>query len=351
MKMHKELKFLRERRFTTVAGVCIAIMLVITAVCIFYFIRQLNHVRYEEPQSEEYASHYAFITEERSDLFFEAVYEAAKTSGAAADVYVECTGRELAVEYDKSQLMKIAINSKVDGIILEADESEETAALINEAVDQGIPVVALGSDCAESRRQSYVGLGNYSLGQEYGRQILAQAHGEPQRILVLMSPNADDRRQNLIYSGIMDTLEPNRHMDGTAGIYTVETLAVNDETTFGAEESIRDIIVDDTQLPDILICLNEQTTRCAYNAIVDYNQVGNVKIFGYYENDTILDAISKEIIDCTISIDTEQMGRYCVEALNEYRSYGYVNEYIPVDTLLITKNNVGEYISDAKEQE
>ena len=37
-------------------------------------------------------------------------------------------------------------------------------------------------------------------------------------------------------------------------------------------------------------------TECVYQALIDYNQVGNVKVIGFYYSDVILDAIDKEII-------------------------------------------------------
>ena len=45
--------------------------------------------------------------------------------------------------------------------------------------------------------------------------------------------------------------------------------------------------------------------------------------------------MSKNILHSTISLDTEQMGRLCVQALDEYVETGYTNNYMAVDTRLI----------------
>lgn len=66
----------------------------------------------------------------------------------------------------------------------------------------------------------------------------------------------------------------------------------------------------DQTLPDIIICLNELSTTCVYQAVVDYNCVGEIAILGYYDTDTILKAIERNVITATISIDTEQMGHF-----------------------------------------
>lgn len=68
---------------------------------------------------------------------------------------------------------------------------------------------------------------------------------------------------------------------------------------------------------------------------MDYNQVGTVQMLGYYDSEAILEAVSKNILYSTIALDTEQMGRLCVQALDEYVETGYTNNYMAVDTRLI----------------
>ena len=110
--------------------------------------------------------------------------------------------------------------------------------------------------------------------------------------------------------------------------------------SFSPEESIRDIFLNTDGLPDIMVCLNEVYTRCAYQAAVDYNKVGTVQLLGFYDSETILNAVEKNIIYAAVALDTEQMGRLCVEALDEYVKTGYTNGYMAVDTSLITAENV-----------
>ena len=58
-------------------------------------------------------------------------------------------------------------------------------------------------------------------------------------------------------------------------------------------------------------------------------------MLGYYDSDAILEAVAKNILYSTTALDTEQMGRLCVEALDEYVETGYTNSYMAVDTRLI----------------
>lgn len=126
---------------------------------------------------------------------------------------------------------------------------------------------------------------------------------------------------------------------------------VDNENTFSAEESIRDIFMSSEVLPDIIICLDELSTACVYQAVVDYNKVGSIDIIGYYDAPAILRAIERKVVYSTISIDTRQMGRLCVEALNEYYELGNVSQYFSVDVAVISSNNIINYIGDNRRNE
>ncbi|HKM21150.1 MAG TPA: substrate-binding domain-containing protein [Lachnospiraceae bacterium] len=326
------------------------IMVLVTAFSLVYFRKQVTSMNImQDSVYDEYDRHYAFISEDQDSLFWNSVYEGAKEEGALSGVYVERLGKNLAVSYTKQELMKIAIDSHVDGIILEADESAETTALINKATDNGIPVITVLRDCSSSERRSYVGISNYNLGGEYGRQIMGLLDEDTKKILILMNMNAEDTAQNIIFTAIQETLEK----EG-ADMEQIEiaTAAISNDGPFSAEESIRDIFLDSGNLPDIMICLDELNTTSVYQAVVDFNKVGSMDIIGYYSSDTILKAIDRDIIQATISVDTNQMGQFCVNALDEYFTTGHVSEYFSVDISLITAENVKDYmISEETDEE
>lgn len=295
----------------------------------------------EDDSKDEYNNIYAFITINPDDDFFEAVYESTRVAGKEHGDYVDFFGKDLATSYSREELLDIAISAKVDGIFLEADESNEIIELINKAVKAGIPVVTMGGDATASLRQSFVGVNNFSLGQDYGRQILKLADKDISNVKVLMTPNTADSSQNIVFAAIREQLESNGRSD-----IELQAVAIDDASTFSVEESIRDIITKKHNLPDVLVCLSESNTVSAYQAIVDYNRVGSIDIIGYHENASILDGISQHNIYATFMVDTNQMGNYLIDAMDEYKEYGYVNEYMTVDVNLINSENVEGYINE-----
>lgn len=339
----KKKNILVNKTVIWVLAVVLIVIFVLTGIRIIYF-RNALEVKGSNKSVEYkvYSKHYAFIVDDITDSFWESVYESAKTEGEINDIFVEEFGKNLAVNYTKSELLEIAINSGVDGVIIEGDDSKKLLDSINDAVDKGIPVVTVLSDCNNSNRQSFIGVNGYNIGQVYGEQVLKIDKESKANILVLMNTATNDTSKNTIYAGLQDTL--NEEMINND--FKLNILAISNESTFATEESIRDVFMNEDSIPDIMICLDQVSTTSAYQAVVDYNKVGEVNIIGCYTSETILNAIDREVINSTISIDSNELGSFCIDALTEYEKTEHVSEYMSVDIKLITDENVGEYLKD-----
>ncbi len=339
-------------------AVCIALTGVMAAYVIWFYQNGLT----EETERETYDKYYMMITEDNKSSIWQSVYQGASTRALEENAYVDWLGDTIFEGYGVEELMQIATASGVDGIIVTANENEELTELINEAAAEGIPVVTLYGDNTKSARCSFVGVGSYNMGHEYGRQALeivrerAQEEtdeagsqpaaeeggnqGSPVKVAVLVNAYAQDLDQNILCAGIQETIEQEREEDMEIEF---SLLSVDDTNAFSVEESIRDIFMEQ-EIPDIMICLNELTTTCVYQAVVDYNKVGEVNILGYYDSETIIRAIDRNVIYATVAIDTRQMGAFCINALQEYYELGYTSQYFTADIRLINKDNVAEYL-------
>lgn len=325
----------------------VLIMAIMTFFSLTYVGRWTNDTwEINDEDYELFERHYIFITNSDEDNFWNKVYEEARAYAEEEKIYLEWGGRELATDFSKAELLKIAIASHVDGIILEGDGSIEIQEMINEASDQGIPVVTVMTDSYDSKRQSFIGIGNHNLGREYGRQIIRIANKNTKDALILMDTSVEDSGKNLVYNGIKDTLDS----EGNHLSLELKTLAISEDSAFSEEEAIRGIFLNKEELPEIIICLNEKNTISAYQAAIDYNLVGEVAILGYSGEDIILNAISRNVIAATIVVDTKQIGTHCVKALDEYLETGHVNDYLTMDVNVITSNNVEGYLNNAAEQ-
>jgi simple sugar transport system substrate-binding protein len=69
------------------------------------------------------------------------------------------------------EFIKAAIASGVDGIGTTMPNADAFNDVVAEALERGIPVVALNADAPESGRLAYIGQGNFEAGQSMGREI------------------------------------------------------------------------------------------------------------------------------------------------------------------------------------
>ena len=257
----------------------------------------------------------------------------------------------LSGNYSKEELMEIAIDSGFDGIILSAGEGENMTRLINSAYENGIPVVTLFQDNANSMRLSFVGIAMYNLGKEYGNLIVDAVKDkkfskDTINAMVLIDQGTENSAQNVLTLAIQEVIDKeNLENASKHAPIAVNTFYVDPSNSFSVEESVRNIFMKRSdELPDIIVCLNEIDTTCLYQAVVDYNQVGLITILGYYDSNAILTAIERNVIYASVSVDANQLGEYCIDALSEYYELGNTSQYFVGDISVVRKNNVDYYI-------
>lgn len=284
-----------------------------------------------------YDYQYEMIVDNGNAELWQAVYESADKQAKAHNACLQFHASDKGNGYDEADYMEISIAAQADGIILEYNGEQALKEKIDKAVEAGIPVVTVMKDAPKSLRQSFVGVNDYQMGQAYGEQVVKLLDEETEQILILLNSEKEDSEKSQIYSqissAVLQSLPKGKEIQVTA-----QNLIPNNK--FDIEEAIRMIFQDSQGPPQILVCTDEMTTECAYQAMIDFNMVGEVKILGYYISDTILEAVEKSLIPVTCSLDTDQMGKDSVEALWEYSQEGRVNSYYNVELNFITKDNM-----------
>lgn len=289
--------------------------------------------------NEQYAYHFALVSDAYDDPFWNAVWHAANHEAMENNAYVEWMGNGLSVDYTPAELMEIAVSAQVDGILLRADGSKAVLNGIQQAEARGIPVITVMTDSIDSGRQGYVGFNSYEIGKLYGQQLLANLpdDGSPVKAMMLLSDETTDGGWNIVYSSIVETI-------GEQNV-TLEIKTFDNANIFSVEEAIRELVMSETEAPDILLCMDPITTLCAHQAVVDYNRVGSVRIIGNYITDQILSAVKKDIIQATIAVDADKVGTVGMDALLECTKYGRTSDYSTVDFIVITPADVDAYLA------
>lgn len=301
-------------------------------------------------EQNEYSRHYAFITGNADDLFWNQVYQSAKEQAELEDAYVEWFGKKLSGNYSVSNLTRMAMQAGVDGIILQASEEPDVKDAINDAVAAGIPVVTVLSDCEESSRQAYVGVNSYDIGLLYGEKLVNLIRNQFRkniRIMVAAEGDVLTDSQERIILGMRQYLKDKLPV----GYYVdINPQLISQGAAYATEEFFNDMFVSAERLPAVLICLDERGTKCSYRASVDHNRVGETVIIGYYYSKDILSALDKQTLDSVLYVDAEEMGNSAVDALVDFQNFGYMNSYKIVSVKMMGHEEAAEMIRKNKEE-
>ena len=150
-------------RFMIVGTVIMIVAAIVTGIIFSVITRTMQSVEQEEAVG--YDRHYAFVAEDSDSDFWQEVFNAANEQAKEYNTYLEDLSVDLGRDYSTDELLRIAVNSKMDGIVYSGGSDREVSDLIDRAADSGIGVVVLQNDVETSKRQCYVGLNYYELGQ------------------------------------------------------------------------------------------------------------------------------------------------------------------------------------------
>ena len=325
----------RANLFVFLAAVCILVVFYMTGES--YYEGLTGKSRQQEESGEVYRYKYDMIVDSPDSSFWQAVYGCAQDWAQKNDAILELKGSGKENDYTKLDYMNMSIASNADGIILQYSGEQGLEAKINEAVQKGIPVVTVMGDAVHSKRQSFVGVSDYQLGSAYGEKVAEYVTEDTQSILILLKKNIDDMNQSQIYTQISNAAQAKAGADAEIKVTGKNLLSTG---TFETEEAVTDIFQQKDKVPDILVCMDEETTECARQAVLDFNLAGKVTIIGYYSSEDILTAVEKGVISVTCDVDTDQLGKYTIEALTEYQKEGRTNSYYNVDINFLDKDAV-----------
>jgi simple sugar transport system substrate-binding protein len=104
--------------------------------------------------------------------FFVPVRKGVEEAGKLLGVDVSFTGPAGFDVAQQVEFIKGAIAAGADGIGTTMPNPDAFNDVVAEAMDKGIPVIALNADAPKSRRLAYIGQGNYEAGRSMGKEII-----------------------------------------------------------------------------------------------------------------------------------------------------------------------------------
>jgi ribose transport system substrate-binding protein len=275
---------------------------------------------------------FAGMQDAAKDLHVKVVY----TGGPQYDINQEVTALQQVIAKHPAGILVTSINAKA------------MAPVINQAIQQGIPVIAFDSDSPDSQRYSYLGTSNYEAGQK-AADFLGQQLGGHGKVAIVTTPgelNLDQRAQ-----GFQDEMK--QKYPG------VQVVAVEN----GNSDQIKTAQVTGTLLqkyPDLsgVFATEADEGTGVATAVKEQGKVGQVKIVSFDTDKATLQAIQDGTITATIAQGTWNMGYWglmfafavhhnLLHPVADWKSAGVDPLPPSVDTgvTVITKDNVSAYMN------
>ena len=332
----------KDRKTYIIEGILCLLLLIFTVgavigLGIFY---KISHR--ESGDMEHYSARYAFVSV-NDDEFARSVYEYAVIEASRHGAYIEKIGDNLLNDYTVEELMRIAVDTAPDAIIVENSESKDIYNMIDEAEDKGIVVITYMTDAHASKRSCFVGPNYYDIGKKYGEEIESLKKTEKCNIRILYNSEMSEININNINAGMLAVLNKEK-------MYHVDSVSVSGNTPFEVEQNVRDSILHDSDGVNIIICLDENITNSVTQTMVDFNMVGSKDVLGYYNSESIIDSISNGVLYASITTDSKAIAENCIRAIDEAITTGYVSSYIYSPIIVIDGNNVAEYEREMDEE-
>ncbi len=328
------------------AGVAVAFMFIATIVSTVIYKERMEETGslLQEEEYSQYDSYAILISSDDDSDFWRQVYNAAKEYGEENGVYVDLLSDSMEENYSKNELMEMAIATDCDAIFLEGDNSEISQENLANAKKAGITVISLESDVDPEKRVSYIGVNSYTIANMYAETIAPDLTDDA---TVMIIGNTLNETSN--YTGLITNLQ-----EAITNLYPgsnieYEIHLIENDNSFATEEYVQNLFKENEIAPYV-ICLDEDTTTSFYQAMIDYNKVGQIKLYGNYKTPTILTGIQHGVIKSTVSIDADSLGVAATKAFIEYRDTGYVSDYINVDAQIIDLSNVDKFIKGEEDE-
>ncbi|MFD1956750.1 sugar ABC transporter substrate-binding protein [Paenibacillus thailandensis] len=293
---------------------------------LFYFTFQSTYKVFRAdwlpPEAPERAAQYrlVLITQDLETPFWVKVAsgaaEEARRSGAAIEVWGSYgNNRE-----DFLKKLEIAIDSKVDGIIVQGLDTDEFKQLTKvKAAFYGIPVITVASDVPmeESSRRTYVGSDQFKAGQMIAEQLV-QDMGTAGKVIVLGESSREYYQQQRL-EGITAFLK------NYPGIRTV--YAGTPEARERVIAATRDLM---NRLPDVqaFIAVNASIAGAMIHEIGSRSRVEPYYIYSFDDSPDAEALLEEGKLDGMIGQAPEEMGRLSVRLTMQWLR----GETVPLDT-------------------
>lgn len=245
---------------------------------------------------------------------------------------------------EQTRLMETAINNDVDGILLDPAGADESVAIVQKAVDAGIPVSLVNAEIAETGLAEAQIVSNNAQGATVGAEAWAEAMEYEGTYVELLGKPSDNNAQVRSdgYEGVLSQY-PDLEKVG-------EEIANWDRQE--GQEKMEQLI---SRYPDIdgVVSGNDEMALGAINALEQEGMLDDVEVLGFDGNDDAAQAVAEGDMAATVLQPITEGTTQAMEVLDEVIRTGespLENEKVALDCVLITEENADQLQGFSLEQ-
>lgn len=221
-------------------------------------------------------------------------------------------------DYDMAAMITAfeqAIAKKPQGIVVVGFEPSLNA-IVDKAVDAGIPVVTVDADLPGSKRLAFVGTGNYQAGYEGGLRLAALVNGKG-KVALMTKPGQSNLEERI--QGYKDALAQ------YADIEIAQIADTQSDPNVAAQAAATLLI----KFPDLagIACVEAAGGSGAATAVREAGMAGKVKIVSMDRGNEVLQEIEEGTISASVAQQTALMPFYATQIL-----FNLYNFDIPIST-------------------
>lgn len=283
------------------------------------------------------AETFALVQINQQALFFNQMNEGAT---AAA----EAQGDELVIfnanndPAAQNSAVETYIAQGVDGIVVVAIDVNGIMPAVQQAVDAGIPVVAVDAVLPEGPQAAQVGVNNLEAGGMIGDYFVDYVASEMDGSATLGIVGAlNSSIQNIRQDGFEASIEG---VDGITVAGVVDGQNVQD-IALGAAENL--ITANPTL--NAIYATGEPALLGAIAAVESQGRTGDIKVFGWDLTAQAIRGIDEGYVEAVIQQDPAEMGATAVRILGDLAGGGSTEATVSVPVTIVTTENVDDFRS------
>lgn len=226
----------------------------------------------------------------------------------------------------------------VDGIVAVAIDVNGIMPAVQQAVEAGIPVVAVDAVLPEGPQAAQVGVDNLDAGGmigDYFVDYVASDMGGSATLGIVGALNSSI--QNIRQDGFESKIEG---VDGIDMVGVVDGQNVQDIALAAAENLM-------TANPNLnaIYATGEPALLGAIAAVESQGRTGDVKVFGWDLTAQAIRGIDQGYVQAVIQQDPAQMGATAVKILGDLAGGGSTESVVSVPVTIVTSGNVDDFRS------